>query len=136
MSCVYDFSWPKALQLVARRPPSESTVRILHNIPIPSSSPSPQPLTAGSSSCNECTAECCSRPYDVASLNSDEGAPDIVVVPVPTLLGVAASVKPVVVVAVDGEALYQLICLWPTSGILGPLARPYKTLQDQRSELE
>ena len=114
MSCVYDFSWPKALQLVARRLPS--TVRILHNMPIPSSSSPPQPITAGSS-------ECCSRPY-VASLNSDKGAPDIVVVS--PLLGVA-SVEPVVAVAVTvGEALYQLICLWPTSGMLGPLARPYK----------
>ena len=96
-------------------------------MPIPSSSSPPQPITAGSSSCSEGAPECCSRPY-VASLNSGkEGAPDIVVVPVPALFSVAASVELVVaVVAVVGEALYQLICLWPTSGMLGPLARPYK----------
>ena len=60
---------------------------------------------------------------DVSPLNSDKGAPDVVVVP--ALLGVA-SVEPVIVVAAVGEALYQLICFWPTSGMLGPLARPYK----------
>ena len=99
--------------------------RIPHNMPIPSSSSPPQPLTAGSSSCRECTPECCSRPYVVASLNSDKGAPVVVVVVVPALLGVA-SVEPVVAITVVGKALYQLICLWPTSGMLGPLARPYK----------
>jgi hypothetical protein len=44
------------------------------------------------------------------------------------LLG-AASVEPVVVAATVGETLYQLICFWPTSGMLGPLARPYKDLK-------
>jgi hypothetical protein len=88
--------------------------QIFHNMPIPSSSSSPpQPLTAGSSSCSECTPECRSRPYVVASLNSDNDAPVVVVVVVivvPVLLGVA-SVEPVVAVAVVGKTLYQLICL-------------------------
>ena len=105
---------------------SEGLIRvnhqILHNMPIPSSSSPPQPLTAGSSSCSEGTAECCSRPY-VSSLNPDNGAPDTFVVP--ALFGVA-SVEAVVAAAAVGKTLYQLICFWPTSGMLGPLARPYK----------
>ena len=113
MCCVLTFhaiTWPKALQLVAR------TIGVNRQMSIPSSSLPPQPITAVSS-------ECCSWPY-VASLNSDKGAPDIVVVS--ALLGVAP-VKPIVAVAVAvGETLHQLICLWPTSGMLGPLARPYK----------
>jgi hypothetical protein len=107
--------------------------QVLYNMPIPSSSSyPPHPLTAGSSSCGESTPGCRSRPY-ASSLNSDAGAPDSVVDP--ALDGVAAIV-PLAPGTVVDKPLYQLICFWPASGMLDPLARPYNGIKsNQRTEM-
>ena len=108
---------------------------VLHNMPIPSSSSyPPQPLTAGSSSCGESTPGCRSRPY-ASSLNSDVGAPDSVVDP--AALDGAVAVVPVAPGTVVDKPLYQLICFWPASGMLDPLARPYNRTNstDRKTEI-
>ena len=104
---------------------SEFTVRHLpYSMPIPSSSSyPPQPLTAGSSSCG------CSRPY-ASPLNSGVGALDSAV---GLALSGAATVVPVAAAAAVGKLLYQLICFWPTIGMLDPLARPYSDINISES---
>lgn len=102
--------------------PNQVDRHVRYNMPIPSSSSyPPQPLTAGSSSCGESTPGCRSRPY-ASSLNSDVDAPDSVVVPA---LDGAGAIVPVATGTVVDKPLYQLICFWPASGMLDPLARPY-----------
>ena len=104
---------------------SEFTVRHLpYSMPIPSSSSyPPQPLTAGSSSCG------CSRPY-ASPLNSGVGALDNAV---GRALSGAVTVVPVAAAAAVGKLLYQLICFWPTVGMLDPLARPYSGINISES---
>ena len=89
-------------------------------MPSSSSSP-PQPITAGSSSCSECTLNG-SRPF--SSLNSDAGASDRVVILDGVAVAPAADVD---------EPLYQLICFWPASGMFDPLAKPCKTTRINKS---